>query len=877
MKKDNSTKHPLRLLLFGMALRNLRARPGRTCLTLLGITLGVAAVLATSITNRNATNTLSALFKRSVGNAELEIIPLAEKNNLEEKTLKFVSNQPGVAIAVPSVQTTTIFSGIKNESQSAINASGIIDLKKSVIVEGIDPALDPLMRIYTLVSGDFLKFGEDKILITEAFAEQNELAIGENLILYGSEEADKFEIVGILADEGAAMINGGNVVFLPIDTAQKIFNLDHEISKISIQANEDTGKDPQKLAQLKAALENRIKQSGRVLYPAARADQVPRMSNAYQFILAFFSIIAIIMGIFLIYNSFATTIIERTQEIGVLRAIGMGRRQILGQILLEAIILSFFGSIIGIGLGLLLSQGLMHLMRGFFEVESSVQIITLQEIIKSSGLGFLGTILSATVPACQAAAISPIEALTVHARSGNKIKSFVWQGGAALLGIGFLFINLPINVDSQWLLRIQMSAFVSVLIGAVLTIPLIIRSLEWITSRISTWLYGIMGLFGARNLTRSIVRVMVTVASLMISLIMIIEVDSLVHVLKQDVSTWLEHALGADLLVYAPQPMQQSFTQSLASIPGIKAVSASRTIEVEVAINSEENSSQSRELLSFIAIDPDQFLSVTNKEFVSGQGDPDQIWNLMRGGKSVLISSVVAEMYDLEQGDQIYLYTRQGPKGFNIAGITTEFDENGLIVTGTFSELRVYFYEKGADLFTVDVDPNYDPLSVAQQIEYRYENREGIQAQSTITYRESVINFYDRLTSLFHVLSLLGIIIGTLGLLNTMTMNILERKRELGMLRSLGALPKQIRNMILAEALSIGFISALYGFMFGYILSRVLVKAANLISGYDLHFELFLRPYLLSLLIAFGISQLATLAPARYASRLNIIQALKYE
>jgi putative ABC transport system permease protein len=877
VKKENLTKRPMRLLLFGLALRNLRVRPGRTCLTLLGITLGVAAVLATSITNRNATNTLAALFERTVGNAELEIIPKADETTLAEMTLNKVKQQAGVELAVASVQTSTIFSGSADEGQSAINASGIIDLNKSVMVEGIDPVLDPQMRIYTLISGAFPKLGEYKVLITETFAAQNELNLGEHLIIYGAEGIDKLEVSGILADEGAAMINGGNVLFLPIDIAQAMFNLENEVSKISIQAHAGIGNDPDKLAQLKAALEARVNQSGRVIYPAARADQVPRMSNAYQLILAFFSIIAIIMGVFLIYNSFATTIIERTQEIGVLRAIGMGRWQILGQIFLEAIILSFFGSLLGIGFGLILSQGLMHLMRGFFEVESSVQILTLPELIKSSGLGFLGTIVSAILPARQAAAISPVEALTVFARSGKKIKAFVWQGGAALLGIGFIFLSQPGQLAPQWVLTLQMSAFVSVMIGAVLTIPLIMSVLEVVTTRISTWLYGVMGSLGARNLRRSVVRVMVTVASLVISLIMIIEVDSLVHVLKQDVSTWLEHALGADLLVYAPQPMRLSFAQTLESIPGIQAVSASRTIEVEVAVNSVEKTAQSREVLNFVAIDPDQFLNVANKEFISGQGDPDKIWHLMRQGKSVLISSVVAEMYHLKQGDEIILYTRQGLQAFEVAGITTEFNESGLIITGTFPDLRYFISEKGADMFAIDVHPNYKPLVIAQQIEHRYEKREGIQVQSTVTYKESVMNFYDRLTSLFHVLSLLGIIIGTLGLLNTMTMNILERKRELGMMRSLGSLPKQIRNMILAEALSMGVISALYGIVFGYILSRVLLNAANLISGYDLQFDFNLRPYLLSLLIALGISQFATLIPARYASRLNIIQALKHE
>jgi putative ABC transport system permease protein len=166
---------------------------------------------------------------------------------------------------------------------------------------------------------------------------------------------------------------------------------------------------------------------------------------------------------------------------------------------------------------------------------------------------------------------------------------------------------------------------------------------------------------------------------------------------------------------------------------------------------------------------------------------------------------------------------------------------------------------------------------VAQVIKGRYEKRAGIQVQTTKVFKEGVMVFYNRLTSLFNVLGLVGVIIGTIGLLNTMTMNVLERTRELGALRALGSLRSQVVRMVLAEALIIGVVSALYGILFGYLLSRVLVTAANLISGYDLQYVFSARPYLLSLLIALLVSQLATLAPARRAARVNIIQALKHE
>ncbi len=871
------TKHFHRLTPAALAWRNLYVRPGRTLLTLLGIALGVAAVLATGITNRAVAYTLDGLFERTLGGAELQVIPLGNETTVDETVLDAVRRVPGVHLAVPSVRTTTVLPGTLGEGQSVQNASGQIEMGKSVAVQGIDPELEPEMKVYTLAGGRFPALGQYEALVPQAFAAQNDLALGGHVLLFGPTGTQSLEITGLLADEGAAMLNGGNVVFVPIDVVQEIFALEKGYSEISLQAQPGIGDDPRALAELKAALEHRLGQAGRVIYPSARSDLVPRMAGTYQFTLAFFSIVALFMGAFLIYNTFATTVLERTQEIGMLRAIGMQRRQVMGQVLMEAGFLALLGCLLGVGLGVFLARGLMALMRGFFQVEAPALAFTLADLVKSTSVGLLGTLLATLLPARQAARTAPVEALAVRGRSTQKVRPGVWRGGFALLGAGCLFLVQPASGATQWLLVMRMAAFVVFLLGAVLTVPLAVTLLEPLTRRLSAWLYGGMGALGARNLQRSVIRTMVTVASLAISLIMIIEVDSLVFVLKQDVSQWLDNALGADLLVRAAYPMRPSFAQMLESIPGVQATSPSRIIQVQVADASLDGTGQQDTTLSFIAIDPQQFRQVGGKEFITGQGDPEVAWALLSQGRALFVSSVVAEEYGLQQGGRLALLTHRGQQEFLVAGVTTEFDQDGLVVTGTYADLRRLFGESGVDLFTIKVSPGYDVEAVAQVIAGRFEKREGIQVLATRTFKDGVMAFYNRLTSLFNVLGLLGVIIGTVGLLNTMTMNILERRRELGMLRSLGSLRRQVLCMVLAEALIIGVVSAFYGILFGYVLSRVLLTVANLISGYDLQYAFNARPYILSLVIALGVSQVATLAPARRAARVNIIQALKHE
>jgi putative ABC transport system permease protein len=924
----NRNRH---LTLASLAWRNLHTRPGRTLLTLLGIAMGVAAILATDITNRNVAATLDGLFARALGSAELEIAPPVNEDTIDEAVLGLVQRFPGVQLAVPTIRTITVLPGLLDEGQPVQNANGQVAMGKRVEIDGIDLALEPKIRDYNIITGRFPETGKYEALISQQFAEQNDLEVEDELLLFGSSTAEmtetasllpaeaagirngfmdstalaslvpqafskwhnlelgraeqkpttfdtrKITITGILADEGAAVTNAGDVIFIPLEVAQEIFSLEQSFSEISIQVQTGMGDDPQSLAGLKTALESRLGSAVRVTYPSGRADLVPRMASSYQVALTFFSIIALFMGAFLIYNTFATSVIERTQEIGMLRAIGLQRRQVMHLVLMEAGFLSLLGCLLGLGIGVFLARGLMLLMRGFFQVEGSALAFSLVDVVKSVSIGLMVTLLATLLPARQAACISPVEALTVRGRSSRNFHPAVWVGGLAFLGSGWLFLHQPTGGPAQILTIVRMAGFAIFLFGAILTVPLAVISLDPFTRRLTTCLFGSVGELGARNARRAVWRTMVTVASLVIALIMIILVDSMVFVIKGDVSNWLDNALGADVLVLAPYPMRESFTQKLEGIPGVQAVSPSRAIEVEVARSSGLITNQQDEQLTYLAIDPQQFRQVGDKELVAGQGDPEAAWAAFNQGNALFISSVVADQYDLEQGSQLALKTRRGQQEFVVVGITTEFEHDGMVVTGTYSDLKRLFGESGADLFAVEVAPGYNTDEVAQAITNRFEAREGIQVQTTQTFKAGVMENYNRISSLFNVLVLVGVIIGTMGLVNTMTMNILERRRELGMLRALGSTRGQLVRVVLAEALTIGLVSAIYGILFGFILTRVMIPVTNLITGYDLQYAFNVRPYLVSLVIALGVSQFATLAPARHAARVNIIQSLKHE
>jgi putative ABC transport system permease protein len=181
------------------------------------------------------------------------------------------------------------------------------------------------------------------------------------------------------------------------------------------------------------------------------------------------------------------------------------------------------------------------------------------------------------------------------------------------------------------------------------------------------------------------------------------------------------------------------------------------------------------------------------------------------------------------------------------------------------------------DRFTLRVAPGFDVQSVAADIETQYKERRRISLQTTQAFKTSILDLMDQSFRLFDVLNLIGVIIGALGVVNTLVMNVIERRREIGGLRSLGMTRRQVLRMVLAEALALGGMGGVYGLAIGLMISQVLIRGVNLLVGYDLVFMFTLRPFLVGLVIALGVVQLAAIYPARRAARLSIVEAIKHE
>jgi putative ABC transport system permease protein len=434
-----------------------------------------------------------------------------------------------------------------------------------------------------------------------------------------------------------------------------------------------------------------------------------------------------------------------------------------------------------------------------------------------------------------------------------------------------------IDVPAQLRFTVGSTAVLIILFGATLTVALVGGWLERLTRPLASRLYGREGALGSANVRRSVTRTTLTVASLMVALTMIISIQSLAYSFQEDMSAWIVNALGGDLYVRSPVPMRLSFARQLASVPGVQVVTATRIISVRAAQRSLPEDETVGDAIVFNAIQPQNFRKIGDMEFATGQGDPQVSWQRLQAGNAVFISNVVADRYGLGQGDTLYLLTRRGERGFYIAGVVMDFTGQGLSVYGTYADLDRWFGEKDADRFTIKVAPGYSTAQVASEIEARYQKRRNVSLQTTEAFKDSILDLMNQSFQLFDVLNLIGVIIGSLGVINTLTMNVMERQREIGGLRSLGMTRRQVLRMVLAEALALGVMGGIYGLVVGYAIAHVLIMGTNLLIGYNLVYLFTPQPFIIGILIALGVVQIAAFYPARRAARVNIIQAIQHE
>jgi putative ABC transport system permease protein len=446
-----------------------------------------------------------------------------------------------------------------------------------------------------------------------------------------------------------------------------------------------------------------------------------------------------------------------------------------------------------------------------------------------------------------------------------------WKIGLVLLSVStILLIANPFPYDVQF--RLGSITVFGLFSGVALLIPVTVTTWERFTRPLVKIIYGSIGSLGSRNIQRSRQRTTLTVGALMVGVAMVIMTNGMTQSFASDLKIWIKSYLGGDIYVSSPIPLRNNMADRLKSVDGVTAVAPIRYFDVKLALQDGKD-----EKISFMAFDPVAYAKVTNIVFSDPKTNPEEVVRQMEQGKTVLISSVISEKFGFEPGDSIQLKTRRGVQDFKVAAVVVDFYNQGQVIQGSWNIMRRYFRINDASTYLVKVDQDASVSSVQERIDQLYGKRYQLILESNLSIRKRVLNLMDQAFSLFDVMSLIAIVVGGLGIVNTLTMSVMERLQEIGMLRAIGMTRAQITRMILAEAGVIGIIGGFLGLITGVILARILFIGMTTMSGYQLTFILPFGGVLLSLVAAFVISQLAALLPARRAAGVRILEAVQYE
>jgi len=323
--------------------------------------------------------------------------------------------------------------------------------------------------------------------------------------------------------------------------------------------------------------------------------------------------------------------------------------------------------------------------------------------------------------------------------------------------------------------------------------------------------------------------------------------------------------------------MRTELGERMQTVEGVRVVTPQRYFQVR-RIDAASGMIDGDTSIMYEAIDPATYLQTAHFQFVTGtKGSEEDLAAKLMRGDAVMVGTTLAEKLNLKQGDTIRLNTRRGPSDFEVAGVIVTFVAQGSTVTGSWEDMRRYWGTNDVSSFTVKLQPGANHEAVAAAIKERYAGSYHLRIETSHEYHDRIGRVADQSFALFDVLNLIGVIVAALGVINTLLMNVMERQREIGMLRSLGMTRPQIGKLILSEAAAIGIVGALFGLAFGLALAQLLLRGVNDLNGYELQFVMPTEALAEGVVVALVVSQLAALYPAWRAASTNIVAAIQHE
>lgn len=853
--------------LLGRASRRWMSRhPSQAALTMLGVALGVAVVVAIDLAIQSSRAAFAVSTETVAGRATHRIE--GGPGGLPDSIFRIVRTELGVRASAPVVEAWATTEALPGQALRVLGIDVFSERPFRPWVSG-GPAVGSRTAAANLDITRLLTT-PGTILLSEPLANEAGLAPGDTLVLVVDGRPRTAQLLGVIRPSDDLARQGlTDVVLTDVATAQDFVGRPARLSRIDLIAGD---LDITRLAE-------RLPPAASVQPAGTRADTLQGMLRAFDLNLTALSLLALVFGMFLIYNAMTFSVVQRRELLGALRAIGVTRAEILRMVGLEALLTGLLGTALGLAAGIVLGRGLVGLVTQtindlYFVL--TVESLTVPGVVLAKGalLGVASTLLAA-LPAVREAVLAPPRATLVRSIGEDRVRRLVPRAaalGAALFGLGVVVLAIPSRSVS-----ISFGGLFGVLIGAALITPLatvlFVRALTPLLGRT----VGILGTMAARGVVSALSRTAPAVAALVIAVSVTVGLGIMIQSFRSTVVSWLDYTLQADIYISPPSTVSSraegtldpALVERLVAASGVDGVSTYRGAEIVTEWGVQR----------LVALDLDR-RGEASFRFLSGGGDA--AFEQFRHHGVVFVSEPFAWRSGLAVGDDVTLPTDRGGRPFRIAGIFQDYgSEQGVVMMSRSTWNRV-MDDPGITslgIFLADgVTPDEGVTALRLAAATADSPASAVVIRSNAELRRTSLEVFDRTFAITGVLRALAFVVAFIGVLAALMALQLERAREFGVLRANGLTPRQLWALVTTQTGVLGLVAGLLAMPLGLVLAVVMIEVVNKRSfGWTLGIEVSPGVLLQAVLLAVLGALFAGLYPAWRMSRTSPALALREE
>jgi putative ABC transport system permease protein len=814
-------------------------------INILSVALGVAVYLAIQITNYSAEQSFAAGVDLVAGRAHLEA-----RGEIDDSLFPRLQTIKGVTAATPLVEGIIILPDFAGEYLHLV---------------GIDPLTNSEFRNFTSVEHDDQDrwFSDSHaITISKSFADNHALKIGDSIKVEAGEGTIVLTVAFLADTENA----DSHFAFMDIGWAQELLGKAGTLSAILFRVQDP--KNPEVVASRIAGV---VPANVVVEPPSNRSAQVAKMLAGFHLNLTALSLVSLLVGVFLVYNTISASVVRRREEIGILRSIGVSSAQVRWLFLGEALLYGLIGSLLGIAGGLLVARSLL---RAVATTISNLYVLTSIEhtylpwgqVMLVFFLGLAATLLGAWMPAQSAVRVSPVQALNLgFLIERSERPSLVWLGWSAAAAL--IALLSAIGALRAGIRNAAFLCALSTLVTFCLLAPFVTY---WFGRSISELFRGTHVIhLAAQNLVRSLFRNAVTIAALGSAAAMLVSVSIMIFSFRSTIDRWINRRLVADLFITSVQNEIAGFQNFvspdlivfLRHLRSIDALDSYRDYEVEL------NGSP-------VALGVVQGAGRNRPQFV-GDSDAEKLrkWH---DADTVIASEPLAQRFNLQTGQSVLLTTPAGPKSFTVVGIFYDYTRDSGLLLMQQSSFEKYWHDPRVHSIGVYLKNGTTPQQVIKQIRNGYPKSDAYAIHSNRELRASVDQIFDQTFAVTYLLRGIALVVAVVGITLNLIVLIKERERELAILRAVGTSIWQIAGLVLVEAFLLAALSVGIGIVAGCALAFVLTEVINkTFFGWTIPLQIPWEQLGSIPLVLLPIALLAGLAPAIQAGRTAIVEAIR--